>query len=93
MPVDSLSSLAPPRFCLRFQEIGPRSGGSAFLLCRQMKGTADPPGRIRIDGTINSYACGLWDDSFNSFQPGTKYRRLAAYFLSILSLAKLDFPS
>ena len=69
--VDSLSSLAPPRLCLRFQEIGQRSGGSAFSRCSQMKETTDPPGRISIDGPIDSY--GLRDDSFNDFQTGTKY--------------------
>jgi len=58
-----------------------------------MKGRAVLPGRIGIGGTIDSYVSDLRDDSFDSFRPGTKYRRLAANSASILRPAELGIRS
>jgi len=58
-----------------------------------MTRTADPPGRISIDGPIYSYACGLRDDSFNNFQTGTKYLAANCEFGDHLRLAELAISS
>ena len=39
---------------------------------------ADPPGRVRFNDTIGTYASGLRDDSFCSFQTAGNHSALAA---------------
>lgn len=46
---------------------------------------ADPPGRVSFNDTIGSYASGLRDDSFYSFQKARNHSALAADSIVVLT--------